>query len=157
MGREAQKNKMENRLTNSLSQRKDERGQALQEIMGEDIQPLEERTKRTKANLKGLKKNLADTEGLYGLSGSSGSSGKKRKKGQADLESRRLNEREVQRKNKASGQPTLGWLQASSLSRPLQASPSPPPGLSRLADTDPHGSFVMVEAANTARGSTMLK
>ena len=114
----------------------------------------------TKAHLKGPKKNLADLEGLSGSSGSYNSSslsGKKRKKSQTEVESGCLKEREVQRKIEASGQPTLGWIQASSLSRPLQASPAPYPGLSRLSDTDPHGSVVMVEAANTARGSTMLK
>ena len=88
----------------------------------------------TKAHLKGPKKNLADPEdssgssGSYGLSDSSGSSVKKRKKSQPDLESGRLKEREVQKKIEASDQPTLGWLQASSLSRPLQLplqAPSP--------------------------------
>ena len=77
MRREAQKSKMESRLTNSLFQRKDERGQALQENSGEDLKPLEERLGRVKAHLEGRKKNLADTEG------SAGSSVKKRKKSQA--------------------------------------------------------------------------
>ena len=118
------------------------------------------REKRTKAHLKGPKKNLTDLEGSSSSSGlynSSGPSGKKRKKNQTELELGRLKKRERQRKIEASGQPTLGWIQASSLSRPLQASPAPYPGLSRLPDTDPHGSFFMFEAANTGRGSTMLK
>ena len=44
-----------------------------------------------------------------------------------------------------------------SLSRPLQVSPDPSPGLYRVPDTDPYGSFDLIEAANTARGSTMLQ
>ena len=75
MGREAQKNKMENRLTNNPLRRKDELGQAQQEIRGEDLKPLEERLERTMAHLKGLKKNLADNEGSAGSVGSAGSSG----------------------------------------------------------------------------------
>ena len=129
-------------------------------MIGEDLKPLDERLEVTKACLKGLKKNFADTGGSSSSSGSSGSSGsavKKRKKSQVDLESGRLKEREVQKKIEASGQPTLRWLQASSLSRPLQASPEPSPGLSRVSDMDPHGSSVIVKAANTARGSTILK
>ena len=80
MRQEAQKNKMESRLTNNLFQRKDELGQALQEISVEDIhqqlensgldlKPLEERLEVTKAHQMGLEKNQADTGGSSGLSG----------------------------------------------------------------------------------------
>merc|ERR1719291_982030 len=76
---EAQKNKLENLLTNNLIRRKDELVQALQEIS------LEERLDVTKGNMKGLDKNLQDVI-------------KKRKKSQAELEASRLREREIQDK-----------------------------------------------------------
>jgi len=93
---EAQKNKLENLLTNNLIRRKDELVQALQEISVEDrhqqlensvsdLKALEERLEVTKANMKGLEKNLTDIV-------------KKRKKSQAELEAGRLREREVQDK-----------------------------------------------------------
>merc|ERR1712156_175708 len=93
---EAQKNKLENLLTNNLNRRKDELVQALQEISVEDrkrqlentqseLKALEERLEVTKTNMKGLDKNLADIV-------------KKRKKSQAELEASRLREREVQEK-----------------------------------------------------------
>merc|ERR1711953_900013 len=93
---EAQKNKLENLLTNNLIRRKDELVQALQEISVEDrhqqlensvsdLKSLEERLEVTKANMKGLEKNLTDIV-------------KKRKKSQAELEASRLREREVQEK-----------------------------------------------------------
>merc|ERR1719291_51801 len=76
---EAQKNKLENLLTNNLIRRKDELVQALQEIS------VEERLDVTKGNMKGLDKNLQDVI-------------KKRKKYQAELEASRLREREIQDK-----------------------------------------------------------
>merc|ERR1719291_1441719 len=76
---EAQKNKLENLLTNNLIRRKDELVQALQEIS------VEERLDVTKGNMKGLDKNLQDVI-------------KKRKKSQAELEASRLREREIQDK-----------------------------------------------------------
>merc|ERR1719331_592147 len=93
---EAQKNKLENLLTNNLIRRKDELVQALQEISVEDrhqqlensvsdLKSLEERLEGTKTNMKGLEKNLTDIV-------------KKRKKSQAELEASRLREREVQEK-----------------------------------------------------------
>ena len=106
----------------------------------------------TKAHLKGPKKNLADLVQLVRLV---------REEEEEEPDRSRVwapkGEREVQRKIEASGQPTFGWIQASPLSRPLQASPAPYPGLSRASDTDPHDYFVMGKDANTARGSTMLK
>merc|ERR1719167_1555899 len=68
---EAQKNKLENLLTNNLIRRKDELVQALQEISVEDrhqqlentesdLKSLEERLDVTKTNMKGLDKNLQD-------------------------------------------------------------------------------------------------
>merc|ERR1712168_847807 len=88
---EAQKNKLENLLTNNLNRRKDELVQALQEISVEDrkrqlentqseLKDLAERIETTGNNLKGLDKKLADLT-------------KKRKKAQAELESYRLRER----------------------------------------------------------------
>ena len=93
---EAQKNKLENLLTNNLIRRKDELVQALQEISVEDrhqqlencvsdLKSLEERLDVTKGNMKGLDKNLQDVI-------------KKRKKYQAELEASRLREREIQDK-----------------------------------------------------------
>merc|ERR1719228_1976048 len=93
---EAQKNKLENLLTNNLVRRKDELVQALQEISVEDrhnqlensvsdLKALEERLEVTKTNMKGLDKNLQDIV-------------KKRKKSQAELEASKLREREVQDK-----------------------------------------------------------
>lgn len=90
---EAQKNKLENLLTNNLNRRKDELVQALQEISVEDrkrqlenasseLNDLEERIEITSTNLKLLDKKLADIQ-------------KKRKKAQAELESFRLKEREI--------------------------------------------------------------
>merc|ERR1712026_292141 len=81
---EAQKNKLENLLTNNLNRRKDELVQALQEISVEDrhqqlencvsdLKSLEERLDVTKGNMKGLDKNRQDVI-------------KKRKKYQAELE-----------------------------------------------------------------------
>merc|ERR1712073_257860 len=68
---EAQKNKLENLLTNNLIRRKDELVQALQEISVEDrhqqlencvsdLKSLEERLDVTMGNMKGLDKNLQD-------------------------------------------------------------------------------------------------
>merc|ERR1712241_694415 len=82
---EAQKNKLENLLTNNLVRRKDELVQALQENSVSDLKALEERLEVTKTNMKGLDKNLQDIV-------------KKRKKSQAELEASRLREREVQEK-----------------------------------------------------------
>ena len=93
---EAQKNKLENLLTNNLIRRKDELVQALQEISVEDrhqqlencvsdLKSLEERLDVTKNNMKGLDKNLQEVV-------------KKRKKYQAELEASRLREREIQDK-----------------------------------------------------------
>merc|ERR1712193_170484 len=90
---EAQKNKLENLLTNNLNRRKDELVQALQEISVEDrkrqlentqseLKDLAERIETTGNNLKGLDKKLADLT-------------KKRKKAQVELESYRLKEREI--------------------------------------------------------------
>merc|ERR1712029_997412 len=90
---EAQKNKLENLLTNNLNRRKDELVQALQEISVEDrkrqlenanseLTDLEGRIEITGANLKLLDKKLGDIQ-------------KKRKKAQAELESHRLKEREI--------------------------------------------------------------
>merc|ERR1739844_737139 len=91
---EAQKNKLENLLTNNLIRRKDELVQALQEISVEDrhqqlencvsdLKSLEERLDITKTNMKGLDKNLQEVV-------------KKRKKYQAELEASKLREREIQ-------------------------------------------------------------
>merc|ERR1712156_640897 len=93
---EAQKNKLENLLTNNLNRRKDELVQALQEISVEDrkrqlentqseLKDLAERIETTGNNLKGLDKKLADLT-------------KKRKKAQVELETWGLREREVQEK-----------------------------------------------------------
>merc|ERR1719228_847180 len=93
---EAQKNKLENLLTNNLIRRKDELVQALQEISVEDrhqqlencvsdLKSLEERLDVTKNNMKGLDKNLQEVV-------------KKRKKYQAELEASKLREREIQDK-----------------------------------------------------------
>lgn len=90
---EAQKNKLENLLTNNLNRRKDELVQALQEISVEDrkhqlentsgeLEALEKRIKTTNENLKNLDKKLSEVQ-------------KKRKKSQAELESFRLREREI--------------------------------------------------------------
>merc|ERR1711981_1198154 len=90
---EAQKNKLENLLTNNLNRRKDELVQALQEISVEDrerqlenttseLSDLEERISTTANNLKVIDKKLGDLQ-------------KKRKKAQAELESFRLKEREI--------------------------------------------------------------
>merc|ERR1712061_214422 len=90
---EAQKNKLENLLTNNLNRRKDELVQALQEISVEDrkrqlenttseLSELEERIDTTSGNLKNLEKKLADMQ-------------KKHKKAKAELDSHRLKEREV--------------------------------------------------------------
>jgi len=90
---EAQKNKLENLLTNNLNRRKDELVQALQEISVEDrkrtlensqaeLKDLTERIESTGTNLKGLDKKLAEIQ-------------KKRKKAQVELESYRLKEREI--------------------------------------------------------------
>merc|ERR1712200_13417 len=93
---EAQKNKLENLLTNNLVRRKDELVQALQEISVEDrnqqlensindLKALEERLSVTQASMKTLDRNLNDVS-------------KKRKKAQAELEASRLREREIQDK-----------------------------------------------------------
>ncbi|XP_023344565.1 structural maintenance of chromosomes protein 3-like [Eurytemora carolleeae] len=93
---EAQKNKLENLLTNNLVRRKDELVQALQEISVEDrhqqlensindLKSLEERLSVTQASMKTLDRNLVDIT-------------KKRKKAQAELEASRLREREIQDK-----------------------------------------------------------
>jgi len=90
---EAQKNKLENLLTNNLNRRKDELVQALQEISVEDrgnhlenttaeLESLEKRNESTQDNLKVLEKKLQDVQ-------------KKRKKCQGELESHRLREREI--------------------------------------------------------------
>ena len=80
---EAQKNKLENLLTNNLNRRKDELVQALQEISVEDrkhqltntaaeLSSLEERNGTTAENCRSLDKKLADVQ-------------KKRKKCQGEL------------------------------------------------------------------------
>merc|ERR1712241_1141072 len=90
---EAQKNKLENLLTNNLNRRKDELVQALQEISVEDrkhhltntaseLKSLEERNVTTHDNCQVLEKKLQDVQ-------------KKRKKCQGELESHRLREREI--------------------------------------------------------------
>ena len=90
---EAQKNKLENLLTNNLNRRKDELVQALQEISVEDrkrqlenttseMADLEGRIETTSANYKHIVKKLEDIK-------------KKRQKAQGELESHRLKEREV--------------------------------------------------------------
>merc|ERR550534_1975251 len=90
---EAQKNKLENLLTNNLIRRKDELVQALQEISVEDrhqqldnsvqdLKSLEERVHSTTLSMKALDKNLTDIT-------------KKRKKAQAELEASRLRERDI--------------------------------------------------------------
>merc|ERR1712200_40252 len=84
---EAQKNKLENLLTNNLIRRKDEFVQALREISVEDrhqqlensvsdLKSLEERVHSTTLSMKALDKNLTDIT-------------KKRKKAQAELEASR--------------------------------------------------------------------
>jgi len=91
---EAQKNKLENLLTNNLVRRKDELMQALQEISVEDrhqqlenasgdLNSLEDRLKATQESMKGLDKKLQDVV-------------KRRKKAQAELEGARLREKEIQ-------------------------------------------------------------
>merc|ERR1712088_451608 len=81
---EAQKNKLENLLTNNLNRRKDELVQALQEISVEDrkrqlentqgeLKDLTERIDVTGTNLKTAEKKLMDLQ-------------KRRKKSQAELE-----------------------------------------------------------------------
>jgi len=93
---EAQKNKLENLLTNNLVRRKDELVQALQEISVEDrhqqlenanndLSGLDTRVKATQENMGVLDKKLSDVV-------------KRRKKAQAELESARLREREIQEK-----------------------------------------------------------
>ena len=90
---EAQKNKLENLLTNNLNRRKDELVQALQEISIEDrkrqlentsgeLGDLEKRLDVTSNNLRTIEKKLTDIQ-------------KKRKKAQGELESYRLKEREI--------------------------------------------------------------
>merc|ERR1712020_692276 len=70
---EAQKNKLENLLTNNLNRRKDELVQALQEISVEDrkrqldnaqseLKDLDDRIATTGTNLKALDKKLADIQ-----------------------------------------------------------------------------------------------
>ncbi|XP_059093382.1 structural maintenance of chromosomes protein 3-like [Tigriopus californicus] len=90
---EAQKNKLENLLTNNLNRRKDELVQALQEISVEDrkrqlentgneLESLDSRISNNSDSLKSLDKKLAEVQ-------------KKRKKAQGELESHRLREREI--------------------------------------------------------------
>ncbi len=90
---EAQKNKLENLLTNNLNRRKDELVQALQEISVEDrkrqldntqneLESLDSRINKTVDQLRVLEKRLVDVQ-------------KKRKKAQGELESHRLREREI--------------------------------------------------------------
>ena len=90
---EAQKNKLENLLTNNLNRRKDELVQALQEISVEDrkrqlentsgeLESLDSRINQTSDSLRVLEKRLVDVQ-------------KKRKKAQGELESHRLREREI--------------------------------------------------------------
>ena len=90
---EAQKNKLENLLTNNLNRRKDELVQALQEISVEDrkrqlenttseMSDLEGRIETTSANYKLVNKKLEDIK-------------KKRQKAQGELETHRLKEREI--------------------------------------------------------------
>merc|ERR1712223_2086001 len=90
---EAQKNKLENLLTNNLNRRKDELVQVLQEISVEDrkrqlentqgeLKDLTERIDVTGTNLKAVDKKLADLT-------------KKRKKAQVELDAHRLKEREI--------------------------------------------------------------
>jgi structural maintenance of chromosome 3 (chondroitin sulfate proteoglycan 6) len=90
---EAQKNKLENLLTNNLNRRKDELVQALQEISVEDrkrqlenttseLADLEERIGLTTNNLRLIEKKVVDIQ-------------KKRKKAQGELETHRIKEREI--------------------------------------------------------------
>jgi len=90
---EAQKNKLENLLTNNLNRRKDELVQALQEISVEDrhrqlensqseLKDLAEKIESTGTNLKNLDKKLAEVQ-------------KKRKKAQMELETYKLKELEI--------------------------------------------------------------
>ena len=90
---EAQKNKLENLLTNNLNRRKDELVQALQEISVEDrkrqlenttseMSDLEGRIETTSANYKLVNKKLEDIK-------------KKRQKAQGELETHRVKEREI--------------------------------------------------------------
>lgn len=93
---EAQKNKLENLLTNNLIRRKDELVQALQEISVEDrkrqlenssseLESLDARIRTTNEQMKTLEKKLADVQ-------------KKRKKSQHELEGHRLKEKETAEK-----------------------------------------------------------
>ena len=95
---EAQKNKLENLLTNNLNRRKDELVQALQEISVEDrkrqlentsgeLESLEERIETTTESLRVLEKKLSDIQ-------------KKRKKAQGELESHRLRGKGNRRQNR---------------------------------------------------------
>merc|ERR1719270_1301933 len=90
---EAQKNKLENLLTNNLNRRKDELVQALQEISVEDrkrqlenttseLEALDKRYTTTSEAMKTAEKKLMDLQ-------------KRRKKSQAELEAHRLKEREI--------------------------------------------------------------
>lgn len=90
---EAQKNKLENLLTNNLNRRKDELVQALQEISVEDrkrqlenttgeLAELEKRIDTSNSSIKVLEKRLTDIQ-------------KKRKKAQGELETHRIREREI--------------------------------------------------------------
>lgn len=93
---EAQKNKLENLLTNNYYRRRDELTQALQEISVEDrkrqlenttseLQLLEERISRTQVSLEKIEKKLSEVQ-------------KKRKKAQAELESHKMAERDAAEK-----------------------------------------------------------
>eukprot|EP00096_Caligus_rogercresseyi_P011256 TRINITY_DN4374_c0_g1_i1.p1 TRINITY_DN4374_c0_g1~~TRINITY_DN4374_c0_g1_i1.p1 ORF type:complete len:1212 (-),score=525.73 TRINITY_DN4374_c0_g1_i1:216-3815(-) len=93
---EAQKNKLENLLTNNLNRRKDELVQALQEISVEDrnrqlenstaeLESLEGRIRSTQDSIRSIERKLSDLQ-------------KKRKKSQVELESYRLREREIAEK-----------------------------------------------------------
>merc|ERR1719266_12489 len=90
---EAQKNKLENLLTNNLNRRKDELVQALQEISVEDrkrqlentsseLEALDKRYGITSESMKTAERKLTEMQ-------------KRRKKSQAELEAHRLKEREI--------------------------------------------------------------
>ena len=90
---EAQKNKLENLLTNNLNRRKDELVQALQEISVEDrkrqlentsseLEALDKRYGITSESMKTAERKLMEMQ-------------KRRKKSQAELEAHRLKEREI--------------------------------------------------------------
>jgi len=90
---EAQKNKLENLLTNNLNRRKDELVQALQEISVED---RKRQLENTTSELESLDSRIGSTsDSLDKLERKLGEVQKRRKKAQGELESARLREREI--------------------------------------------------------------